>query len=173
MLSSLLVSYNFVNSMVFSQLDHPLALTLIIIVQTLIICLTTGMFKQSYWFSYVLFLVFLGGMLVLFIYTTSLASNEIFSISFMELMLVMSIVVCLTGVMIFMDHFFQFLSNFDTMPSSSNSIVMYTETDNLLSKLYNTSTSMITLLLMSYLLLTLIVIVKITNIFEGPLRQKN
>nr|YP_009706258.1 NADH dehydrogenase subunit 6 [Conocephalus maculatus]AIW64928.1 NADH dehydrogenase subunit 6 [Conocephalus maculatus] len=169
----MLIVYNFVNSMVFSQLDHPLAMTLIIITQTLIICLTIGLLKPSYWFSYILFLVFLGGMLVLFVYTTTLASNEIFSVSIMELMIISGILLCLLGIVMFLDHFFQFLSNNDMLIASNNSIINYSETDNLLTKLYNTSTSMITLLLMSYLLLTLIVIVKITDIFSGPLRQKN
>lgn len=40
-----------------------------------------------------------------------------------------------------------------------------------LIKLFNYPTNFITILLMNYLLITLIAIVKITNIFYGPLRQ--
>lgn len=42
-----------------------------------------------------------------------------------------------------------------------------------LIKLYNYPTNFITILLINYLLLTLIAIVKITNIFFGPLRPIN
>jgi hypothetical protein len=49
--------------------------------------------------------------------------------------------------------------------------MMTNETNLLLEKLYNQPTGRITILLASYLLLTLIVIVKITNISKGPLRQ--
>lgn len=42
-----------------------------------------------------------------------------------------------------------------------------------LIKLYTQPTSLLTLTLVIYLLLTLIVVVKITNIQEGPLRQIN
>jgi len=41
-----------------------------------------------------------------------------------------------------------------------------------LNKLYNFPTNLITLLLINYLFLTLVAVVKITNIFYGPLRQK-
>nr|QEO33535.1 NADH dehydrogenase subunit 6 [Conanalus pieli] len=164
--------FSLMNSLLFTQFTHPLAMTLIIILQTLIVCLISGMITVSFWFSYILFLVFLGGMLVLFIYITSLASNEIFSISLSILSMLTLMSLLALSLSMIMDHYFQWMWNYDMM-LSSNSIIMYKETDNLLTKLYNTPTKMITLLLMSYLLLTLIVIVKITNIFEGPLRQKN
>lgn len=41
-----------------------------------------------------------------------------------------------------------------------------------LNKLYNFPTNILTILLINYLFLTLIAVVKITNIFEGPLRPK-
>lgn len=43
----------------------------------------------------------------------------------------------------------------------------------ILSKIYDTPNNTITTLIISYLLLTLIIIVKITNLFNGPLRIKN
>jgi NADH-ubiquinone oxidoreductase chain 6 len=60
---------------------------LVLLIQTLIVALLTGVLASSFWFSYILFLVFLGGMLVLFIYVTRLASNEMFSISAKSLLL--------------------------------------------------------------------------------------
>lgn len=41
-----------------------------------------------------------------------------------------------------------------------------------LNKLYNFPTNILTILLINYLFLTLIAVVKITNIYEGPLRPK-
>ena len=66
---------------IFIQIIHPLAIGLISLIQSLLICLITGLISKRFWFSYILFLIFLGGILVLFIYVTSLASNEIFTIS--------------------------------------------------------------------------------------------
>nr|ADW26231.1 NADH dehydrogenase subunit 6 [Conocephalus maculatus] len=173
MLNLIMLTCYIFNALMFIQTNHPMVMTLIVIIQTFIAAMYLGLLSLSYWFCYILTLAFLGGMLVLFVYTTTLASNEIFSVSIMELMIISGILLCLLGIVMFLDHFFQFLSNNDMLIASNNSIINYSETDNLLTKLYNTSTSMITLLLMSYLLLTLIVIVKITDIFSGPLRQKN
>nr|AVN67386.1 NADH dehydrogenase subunit 6 [Elliptorhina chopardi] len=153
-------------SFMFTQMNHPLAMGLTLLVQTTLIAMITGFMSQSFWFSYVLFLIFLGGMLVLFIYVTSLASNEMFSLStHLILMTMLSIP--------FLLFFFNDLSitnNQETLPfqSTLNSLI------NLpLIKLYNLPTNIITIILASYLFLTLIVVVKITNIYEGPLRQMN
>lgn len=47
-----------------------------------------------------------------------------------------------------------------------------TENNFILNKIYNFPVNLITVLLINYLFLTLIATVKITNIFEGPLRSK-
>lgn len=47
------------------------------------------------------------------------------------------------------------------------------ENNFILNKIYNFPINLITILLINYLFLTLIITVKITNIFEGPLRPKN
>jgi NADH-ubiquinone oxidoreductase chain 6 len=46
--------------------------------QTIITFLIRGLINKRFWFQYILFIVFVGGMLVLFIYLTRLASNECF-----------------------------------------------------------------------------------------------
>nr|YP_003162730.1 NADH dehydrogenase subunit 6 [Neopanorpa pulchra]ACH87055.1 NADH dehydrogenase subunit 6 [Neopanorpa pulchra]AFU51398.1 NADH dehydrogenase subunit 6 [Neopanorpa pulchra] len=175
MFQFLLLMLSMIISFIFTQMKHPLAMGLILLIQTLIICLTMGLITKTFWFSYILFLVFLGGMLVLFIYMTSLASNEMFSLSFklifsflMFFLMIMFISLLLDKNLILSTFF-----NFD-MNNFMESFMLKTNENSLnLTKLYNQPTSMITLMLINYLLLTLIVIVKITNIFYGPLRQKN
>nr|UZC53686.1 NADH dehydrogenase subunit 6 [Ultragryllacris sp. 1 JL-2022a] len=164
--------FNIFSTLLFIQCNHPLSMTLIIILQTLLICTFTGMISQSFWFSYILFLVFLGGMLVLFIYITSLASNEMFSIP------TTSIISCLiiTTTIILMSWSLDstlatlITNNLDMNSTNLTSINHWTETTLPLIKLYNNPTNLNTLMLMLYLFLTLIAIVKITNIFYGPLR---
>nr|YP_009349906.1 NADH dehydrogenase subunit 6 [Pseudorhynchus acuminatus]AQM40080.1 NADH dehydrogenase subunit 6 [Pseudorhynchus acuminatus] len=174
MLNLNIIMLNVFNSLMFTQINHPLAMTLIIIIQTLLVALSTGLSTSSFWFSYILFLVFLGGMLVLFIYISSLASNELFSIPIKYLLIMGMLISFFFILSLSIDYTYQpnlssdmmTSSNFLISPSSNNS-------NNLLMKLYNNPTNYITLMLVSYLLLTLIVIVKITNIFFGPLRQSN
>nr|AVN67316.1 NADH dehydrogenase subunit 6 [Blaberus discoidalis] len=154
-------------SLVFSYMNHPLAMGLILLIQTMFISIITGLLSQSFWFSYVLFLIFLGGMLVLFIYVASLASNEMFSLSTKLLML--SLMMMLMIFFLFMSMSYTNLQNQEV----NNFMIMFNQLPLPLIKLYNQPTNMITIMLAMYLFLTLIVVVKITNIFEGPLRQMN
>lgn len=110
-------------------------------------------------------------MLVLFIYVTSLASNEIFSISIKLTLISIFIYTLLFLILIFLDktliiYIFENIeiNNFNYLNNFIN------ENSLNLNKLYNYPTNIITLLLINYLLLTLIAVVKITNIFYGPLR---
>nr|YP_010554578.1 NADH dehydrogenase subunit 6 [Tachycines shuangcha]UYO78936.1 NADH dehydrogenase subunit 6 [Tachycines shuangcha] len=162
-------------SMMFMLANHPLMMTLIIIMQTLMICLSTGIMCQSFWFSYILFLVFLGGMLVLFIYITSLASNEMFKIPSWSMILVMitMMIIMITYLILDSSLWLNMINNNDMININNYSSTMYTESNLSLTKLYNDPSNLITLMLVMYLFLTLIVIVNITNIFKGPLRQKN
>nr|AVN67283.1 NADH dehydrogenase subunit 6 [Archimandrita tessellata] len=152
-------------SLIFSYMNHPLAMGLILLIQTVFIAIITGLMSQSFWFSYVLFLIFLGGMLVLFIYVASLASNEMFSLS--TKMIILSMIIVLISSWLFTSLSFTNLQNQEI----NKFMMMFNYLSIPLLKLYNYPTNTITIMLALYLFLTLIVVVKITNIFKGPLRQ--
>nr|UFZ13744.1 NADH dehydrogenase subunit 6 [Protosialis americana] len=169
----MLTMFTIFNSITFIQTNHPLAMGLCLLIQTILISFITGMIIQTFWFSYMLFLIMLGGMLVLFIYMTTLASNEMFSfnINFIPYTIIFSLLL----LMCFMDTNMWNINNnyIDMLNFNNNYLIMNTENSLELLKLYNKPTMNMTLILINYLLLTLIIIVKITNIFSGPLRQKN
>nr|AMP43778.1 NADH dehydrogenase subunit 6 [Rhagio sp. KW-2016] len=174
MMYMFIYSITIIMSFIFTQMTHPLAMGLVLLMQTLLICLITGLFTKTFWFSYILFLIFLGGMLVLFIYVTSLASNEMFSfsmktfmISLMSMMIMMLFFFCVDNSLINNMFINNEMYNLNIMDS------YITENSLNLNKLYNFPSNMVTLLLINYLLLTLIAVVKITNIFYGPLRPMN
>lgn len=125
----------------------------------------------SFWFSYILFLVFLGGVLVLFIYITSLASNEIFSLS-IKIILNFIILIFINILLIFFIDktlFINFIINREITIFNDINIFIKENIINL-NKLYNYPSNLITLLLINYLFFTLVIVVKITNFFSGPLR---
>nr|AQT19250.1 NADH dehydrogenase subunit 6 [Zeugodacus depressus] len=163
-----------ISSFIFIQMNHPLAMGLMLLIQTLQICLLTGLMTKSFWFSYILFLIFLGGMLVLFIYVTSLASNEMFSLSMKLTIMCIMITMILTLIFMFMDKSLTtpFMQNLEMQPTHQMNILLPENALNL-HKLYNFPTNLITILLMNYLLITLIAVVKITKLFYGPLRPMN
>nr|YP_011004687.1 NADH dehydrogenase subunit 6 [Yunleon longicorpus]WPT28327.1 NADH dehydrogenase subunit 6 [Yunleon longicorpus] len=170
-MSFILTMSNAIMSLNFIQIKHPLAMGLTLLIQTIIISLTCGLFTYSYWFAYILFLIMLGGMLVLFIYVTSLASNELFSFSMKTLFISIILFTLFMITMMIMDSSMLMTNNMEMMKFSPENNIML-ENELSLIKLYNNPTMNITIMMMNYLLLTLIVVVKITNISYGPLRQK-
>nr|YP_002640533.2 NADH dehydrogenase subunit 6 [Aspidytes niobe] len=170
----LMIMLSFSMSIIFMFLNHPISMGLILLIQTILICLITGMFSYSYWFSYILFLIMLGGMLVLFLYMTSLASNEMFNFSKNIMIMLMMMIMMMIFMKLILDY-----SMINTLFKNSSMIEMFNnlkfyknENMNSLNKIYNYPNYLITIMIINYLFLTLIAVVKITNINYGPLRQK-
>nr|YP_010147620.1 NADH dehydrogenase subunit 6 [Epiphragma mediale]QQV67806.1 NADH dehydrogenase subunit 6 [Epiphragma mediale] len=169
-----IITCSFIISILFLMTKHPLAMGITLLAQTFLMCLISSSLSKTSWFSYILFLIFLGGMLVLFIYVTALASNEMFSLSMSLALFSISFISISLMIMFLTDS--MILSNFlNNMEMNSLSTIMnFMEEDIInLNKLYNFPTNMMTLLLINYLFLTLIVVVKITENSTGPLRNMN
>nr|YP_002274312.1 NADH dehydrogenase subunit 6 [Parafronurus youi]ABY53359.1 NADH dehydrogenase subunit 6 [Parafronurus youi] len=168
----ILLFSTFMMGLTFMSMNHPLAMGLILLVQTLLIALMTGLLSPSFWFSYILFLVFLGGMLVLFIYVTSLASNEMFSIS-SQVMIGVLLFILMLIIFTFMNDPNLWLPPTISDQLLTHNLYSYMNLETLLLKLYAAPSFYLTLLLVIYLFLTLIAVVTVTQIYEGPLRSKN
>nr|YP_010461144.1 NADH dehydrogenase subunit 6 [Agnidra scabiosa]UUF68415.1 NADH dehydrogenase subunit 6 [Agnidra scabiosa] len=162
-------------SMIMIFLNHPLSMGMMILFQTLLICLLSGMMIKTYWFSYILFLTFLGGLLVMFIYVSSIASNEMFKFKNnlkIMLMLLLSITMIFMMINYYNLKFMNLIINSD-MNNYFNLMFTNTENNINMNKLYNNQTFLMMMMMIIYLFITLIAVVKITNIFFGPLRTNN
>nr|APX40821.1 NADH dehydrogenase subunit 6 [Smaragdina concolor] len=154
-------------SLMFCLMSHPLALGLTLLVQTIFIALMSGTMSINFWFSYIIFLIMIGGMLVLFVYMTSIAANEKFSFSLsMTVMLIMVVMISLWATLIdpmTLNLPTQLMENMPSMMNKNYSLI--------LNKYMNLPHSMIYILMVIYLLITLIAIVKITIKSKSTLRQ--
>nr|CAB4322257.1 unnamed protein product [Chrysodeixis includens] len=161
-------------SIIMLFMNNPLSMGLMILIQTLLTCLLSGMMIKTYWFSYILFLTFLGGLLVLFIYVSSIASNELFNLSF-NFNLIFFMVTSMMMLILFMYYnnmMWMNLSFNSDMNNFLNFMLFFNNENKInLSKLYNNQTYMLMMMMIIYLFITLIAVVKITNIFYGPLRS--
>nr|YP_010946359.1 NADH dehydrogenase subunit 6 [Balta vilis]WGO57077.1 NADH dehydrogenase subunit 6 [Balta vilis] len=162
-MTKITMMFMMITSLMFTQMSHPMTMGLLLLVQTTLSSMMSGMLSQTFWFPYILMLIFLGGMMVLFIYVTSIASNEMIQMS-MKMTMTISITLL---VMMLMVNYYPEMNNQET----NNMMFINSNTLNNMMKLYNNSTNMITVMMASYLFITLIAIVKITNIFKGPLRK--
>nr|QFX74488.1 NADH dehydrogenase subunit 6 [Cryptopygus antarcticus travei] len=148
-----------INSCLLMMSSHPVLLMTFILSQTMIVCLISWLYLSVSWFAFVLFLIFLGGLMVLFIYITSLASNEMMKIEAKNFL----------ATLIFLASSLLMMSYFMNSQSTENSIFNST-TKNFFS-MYSASASFLILASMIYLLLTLIVVVKISDKFNAPIKN--
>nr|WRO44985.1 NADH dehydrogenase subunit 6 [Stenothemus sp.] len=149
-------------------LKHPLTMGLNLLIQTIVIAMITGLMSLNFWISYLLFLVMVGGMLILFMYMTSIASNEKFSFSkplmltFLLLTITMMIFIILNQKM----EFFTF-KNIDSIE-----LIKFSTYEISPNKYFINNSKFILSILIIYLFITLIAIVNISSNSSGPLRQK-
>nr|QXI86578.1 NADH dehydrogenase subunit 6 [Coxotermes boukokoensis] len=163
-MTKLLMSMSTMTSLMFTQMKHPLAMGLMLLMQTTMVCLISGTMYSSFWFSYILFMIMIGGMLVLFMYMTSLASNEMFSPSNKMMLITLTMLPILTYTMPTVTNNKE-MNSYDTM--------MENEITTTTTVMYNQMMGTMTTLLVLYMLMTLIVVVNIINVSKGPLRQTN
>lgn len=122
-------------------------------------CIIIWTIIKTRWFSFILFLIFLGGLMVLFVYVVRLAANEKFELNLEEIKkLTMWLIIALLVT---------FLSSFFTKIFEFNSFNLYEQA----IIIFSGEIMIIILLIIAYLLFTLIVAVKISSKYEGPLRR--
>nr|AML26220.1 NADH dehydrogenase subunit 6 [Scolytinae sp. BMNH 1274299] len=146
---------------------NPLSKGYMLLLMTISASLYTSMMYLNAWFGYILFLVMIGGMLVAFIYMTSVASNEKFSLpktsTFMMVLISMIALVSFAFIFpLFKTSGMEILSSQEILFSKNMS----------LKKIFSYPIMQLSIALMNYLLLTLIMVVKITEFNKGPIRQK-
>lgn len=159
LINTLIVMIFFMN-LVFLFIFHPLAIIFVLIIQTILISTLIYSIVQFPWFSYTLILVFLGGILILFTYISNIASNEMFKPNLkviLPLILAPFITILIT--------------NSKQNISIERKIFNSNQYTNLtIFKPFSETIIPLTLLIALYIILTLLTVVKIRKINQGPLR---
>nr|YP_009104435.1 NADH dehydrogenase subunit 6 [Callitettix biformis]AFV32137.1 NADH dehydrogenase subunit 6 [Callitettix biformis] len=157
-----------ISSTLFLMMKHPLSSGFMLLMQTMLACMMNSMNSYSYWFSYILFIIFIGGMMVLFIYIASIASNEKFkfSMKIIMMMMLMMIIIMMIDKNMLINLTNETLTYTKTMKTNNKEMMS-------IMKMFNYPTMMLSMMSILYLLFTMISVVKITNIEKGPLRMKN
>nr|WGM81301.1 NADH dehydrogenase subunit 6 [Margaritifera falcata] len=138
---------------------HPLSLGLMVLLLAFISC--TLIASASPWYAYMLFFIFIGGMLVMFAYIASLSPNTTFSINNQLIPLILMLIT------------FFLLKNSASVPSlmdSSELKLSITSTAQSLSFLYSDQGVVMLTLLACMLLFTMVAAVKLCKPTAGALR---
>nr|ARI50063.1 NADH dehydrogenase subunit 6 [Margarites vorticiferus] len=144
------------------SMAQPLSLGLCVMVLSVMSCIMVGLFTAS-WYGYVLFLVYVGGLLVMFAYVSALAPNTFFSSAKAFVAFFCSFLVLFIGFfMVFTPDFSSLLvSNYvdGKMFSMSGSMLVSPSSVSLL------------IVLGIVLLVNLLAVVKVCYYQQGPLRS--
>nr|YP_010502898.1 NADH dehydrogenase subunit 6 [Nephotettix malayanus]UXD78675.1 NADH dehydrogenase subunit 6 [Nephotettix malayanus] len=141
-------------------LKTPMSMGVLLLIQTILSTLILAKIMDSSWVPMIMFLMFIGGLLILFMYMSSIASNEKFSPKMMIFIMFMIMMILP-------------LEELMTEMHSENSLMISISKESIsMVKIYNKKTLMMTVLLFMYMFLTMIVVTKIIKIYKGPLRAK-
>nr|YP_010140062.1 NADH dehydrogenase subunit 6 [Kalasha nativa]QQK57712.1 NADH dehydrogenase subunit 6 [Kalasha nativa] len=149
------------NSTLLMFMKTPMSMGTVLMIQVIMSSIMLNKMGQSAWIMMITFLMMVGGIMILFTYMVSIASNTKFKMKIK----MMTTFLIMTTIMDEMMH----------MQPQENMQLEKEETNEVMSmiKLYNKKSTMITIVMMLYLLLTMISITKIVKHHKGPLRKKN
>nr|YP_010958565.1 NADH dehydrogenase subunit 6 [Centrotypus laticornis]UXF57641.1 NADH dehydrogenase subunit 6 [Centrotypus laticornis] len=155
----MLIKTMMVSSMMTSSMKKPMSMGIMLMIQTTWTIMLMNTINNSSWIPLITFLIMMGGLLVIFLYMSSITSNEKFKMNYkLSLMIIIMMIpheeLMLSG------------QNFESEEILTKSKEMIS-----MSKMYSKSMIM-TMLMIMYLMLTMITINKIVKTFEGPLRSK-
>nr|YP_010952967.1 NADH dehydrogenase subunit 6 [Empoascanara angkhangica]WMQ52410.1 NADH dehydrogenase subunit 6 [Empoascanara angkhangica] len=140
-------------------MKNPMSMGFLLMIQTMMMIILMNKIMETSWFMMVTFLMMIGGLLIIFSYMSSIASNEKFKIKF-NLMLFTLIIIIIIDEMLF-DH----------QINEKQEVMFSTNTDLSLIKIYNYKSMYMTIMLVMYLLITMISVSKMVKHHDGPLRS--
>nr|YP_010478369.1 NADH dehydrogenase subunit 6 [Nesophrosyne sp. 48 GMB-2012]UVI59813.1 NADH dehydrogenase subunit 6 [Nesophrosyne sp. 48 GMB-2012] len=141
-------------------LKTPMSMGMLLLILTTTSVMILTQILTSSWIPMIMFLMLVGGLLILFMYMSSIASNEKFTTNILLMMVpFISLIFPVEGMIT------------EMLANESMTTNMLTDTISMI-KIYNKKTFIITIFMFLYLLLSMVVVTKIIKIFKGPLRSK-
>uniref|UniRef100_UPI00315D2D45 NADH dehydrogenase subunit 6 n=1 Tax=Choucentrus sinensis TaxID=3038122 RepID=UPI00315D2D45 len=146
-------------SMMTLMMKSPMSMVMTLLAQTLLTIILTNSINNNSWIPLITFLTMIGGLLIIFMYMSSITSNDKFKMN-MKICIPMIMMIIMTEDM---------MLNFEIQETQD--ILLKTNKMMSLTKMYSKMMMMTTMLIL-YLMLTMITVNKIIKLFEGPLRSK-
>nr|YP_010414156.1 NADH dehydrogenase subunit 6 [Acyrthosiphon caraganae]URQ84752.1 NADH dehydrogenase subunit 6 [Acyrthosiphon caraganae] len=160
----LILLTNLIMAIMLTMMKSPISSNLIILIQTMTLTMMINLINKTAWISFMVFILYIGGLMIIFLYISSIAFNElnisknyknmIYKIIFMSLTL-FYLKLSLNMENMTYENKFMFEDNFYLLN-------MFTLPNNLL--IY---------MIMFILFFMLILIIWMLKINKGPIRQKN
>nr|YP_010586118.1 NADH dehydrogenase subunit 6 [Chimarra paramonorum]UZZ43854.1 NADH dehydrogenase subunit 6 [Chimarra paramonorum] len=161
-----------ITSITFMIMKTPMSLGLMILIQILASTLLMNFMMQVTWLSYIIYLVYIGGMMIMFMYVCSITPNKLFTFTpWIITLLSLSTITSLWIFILYHNNLNLSLLNSKSMTLSSFHYPNLSLT--LIFKLFNNFPLMITLFTIIFLFTLMIIVNKITNFSISPMRKLN
>nr|YP_009501928.1 NADH dehydrogenase subunit 6 [Leptynoptera sulfurea]AWU48970.1 NADH dehydrogenase subunit 6 [Leptynoptera sulfurea] len=145
------------NLMMFTK--NPLYMTLILFIQIILSCFIIRLIIYSSWLSFTIFLIMVSGLMIIFLYITSLCSNNKFTkISLIN-------IISTGPIYIMFNHLKEILMYQDNLNLKNNFMNSFIE-------LYTHFNMKMSILMLFYLLIILLIMINFLNKTKGPMRKK-
>nr|YP_010170678.1 NADH dehydrogenase subunit 6 [Pyrops candelaria]ACH42497.1 NADH dehydrogenase subunit 6 [Pyrops candelaria]QRZ60685.1 NADH dehydrogenase subunit 6 [Pyrops candelaria] len=154
------------NTIMSTFMKHPLSMGFMLMVQTTMLCLNQSTISKTPWYMYVMFLTTVGGLMIMFMYMASIASNEKFKLS-IKMMMVWTMMTMMTMMMTNIDLTMECMYKMTEMKMQSTEMSEEKST----SKFFMMNKMNITMMMMMILILTMVSVTNISSTFEGPLKK--
>nr|QNV11843.1 NADH dehydrogenase subunit 6 [Tetramorium caespitum] len=151
---------------------HPIFLTISLLLYSSLICIIMSLWSFNFLYSIMTFLMLISGLLIIFMYFSSLIANEKNKITinfYIMLSLILNYLTMMMNIMFNNFNFFSMPYNFwESMNIFYN--LNSVQFNNMLM-IYNYPYMNVTIMCILYLLMSLFIIIKISSIKFGSLRK--
>jgi len=147
---------------------HPIFLIIILIIYRFIICLLLSIQTFNYIFSIIFFLIIIRGLLIIFLYFTSLISNEQNKFNFSPFIIFNKIINLFILSTFFINYFKYYF--YYSLELNNFTFINFPLFNNIFN-IFNYPFNNLTIIRIIYLLITLFSIIKICSIKSSSLRK--
>uniref|UniRef100_A0AAU6PBZ5 NADH dehydrogenase subunit 6 n=1 Tax=Dusuna sp. TaxID=3133678 RepID=A0AAU6PBZ5_9HEMI len=144
--------------------SNPMSMGFFLLIYSFLISFFISKIMLTSWFCYITMLMMIGGILIIFMYISSISSNESFKFNNNMNLL-------------FMIFMFMIVEEFMLEFQVSDFICLHKDVESFnffsVVKLYNSNCMFLTVFLIIYLIFSMIVVSNIVKHFKGPLRSLN
>nr|YP_010692636.1 NADH dehydrogenase subunit 6 [Machaerotypus stigmosus]WBV77377.1 NADH dehydrogenase subunit 6 [Machaerotypus stigmosus] len=141
-----------------TMMKSPMSMGLTLLMQTTLTILMMNMVNSYSWIPMITFLIMIGGLMIIFMYMSSITSNEKFKFNFKMMLTLIMMMLIMEETML-------------NLPNQEFQAIQMTASNMMsMNKMYS-KFMLMTMMMVMYLLLTMISVNKIIKLFEGPLRS--
>nr|QBZ38183.1 NADH dehydrogenase subunit 6 [Sogata hakonensis] len=153
------------NSLISMCMNHPISLGSILMIQSILTSVMTIFLTKNSWYAMILFITFSSGLMIMFMYMSSISSNEKF---FPSIKITLTLMFFVT-ILLILNKDKMLL--YKTKWMEKNFWMEENEEKKSIFKMLKMNKLNLLIFMTTFILLTLITISNMINSFEGPLKK--